>query len=222
MPAMEAVIFDMDGLMLASEPLQSEAFACVLREEGVEPELTADGLVTIVGLRGVDNWARLKEKHGLAPSVAELDLRKRQHYHRIISQGVEPAPGLITLLESLHQRRVKKAVGSSSVASDITMIVGTLHAAGYFDVLVSGEQVERGKPAPDIFLEAARQLKVSAAECVVLGDTTHDIAAAKAAGMLAVGVPNEYTLHQDFSQADAIFSSLAQITPDGLHGLFGA
>jgi HAD superfamily hydrolase (TIGR01509 family) len=117
-------------------------------------------------------------------------------------------PGLYETIDAARAAGLKIALGSSSVLDDIEIILSALRLTGAFDAIVAGDQVAHGKPAPDIFLEAARRLEVEPARCLVLEDTAHGVIAAKAAGMLCVAVPGHFTQHQDFSNADMVLPGL--------------
>lgn len=209
-----AVIFDMDGLMIDSEGNQSVSYEKVLREHGVEPQYDAHGVIQVVGMRAVDNWKRLKDKHDLAASVEELMARKKEIYHALLREGVQIQPGLIELLADLKTKDIKRAIASSSTRGSIDLVIGHLGLHDYFDAIVSGEDVIHGKPAPDIYLKATRLIDVSPGDCVALEDAGEGVAAAKAAGMKVIAVPNLYTEKQDFSEADLVIGSLQELSWD--------
>ncbi len=207
----KAIIFDMDGLMIETEHLQSRAFEQVLAEYGISPELHADGTVHQVGVSAHDNFVAMKEKYRLDADIDELLHKKQKIYREILSGNITPKPGLLSLLEKLAQKKVTVAVASSSSVDDIMFILKTLGVEKYFTVIVSGESVPRHKPAPDIFIEAARQLNVHPENCVVLEDSQSGVEAAKAAHMKVIVVPNQFTKSQDFRSANVVVTSLEKI-----------
>src|SRR3954447_2460215 len=181
MRKLQAVIFDMDGLMIDSEPVQWQAMNSVLAPYGVtieEPEWT-----TMVGKRAVDNLAAVRDKHNLDAVPAEMVIAKNEAYRSLIrhAENVVPMPGLYETIEAAREAGLKIALGSSSVLGDIEIILSALRLTDAFDAVVAGDQVAHGKPAPDIFLEAARRLEVEPARCLVLEDTAHGVIAAKSA-----------------------------------------
>ena len=210
--SIKAVIFDMDGLMIDSEGKQSLAIEWLLREQGTEPVLTEQGIVHIAGIRATDNLQRLKDHHQLAASIDDLHTRKDELYRQTLAEGVDVMPGLPELLDSLSQAPVKKALASGSSKPDITIVLRHLKLENYFDAVVSGYEVAHGKPAPDIFLEAAKRLTVTPEYCVVFEDSGTGVQAAKAAGMKVIAVPNRYTKSHDFDAADLIVGSLAELS----------
>lgn len=215
----QAVIFDMDGLMVDTEPLHSLSYEMVLKEYGKTPirdEKT--GLLSRLGLMAHDNWLRLKESHGLEEDVETLKEKKRAAYRGLMEKGVTPMPGLHPLLEKL-KGNYKIGLASASIRIHILSILAQLNITEYFDAVVSGEDVARGKPDPEIFLLAARKLDVRPEDCVVLEDSEAGIQAAKAAGMHPIAVPNEYTREHNFEPADRIVDSLDKIDLELLKGL---
>src|SRR6185369_4003556 len=206
---LKAVIFDMDGLMIDSEPIQSQAFEAMLRHHGAEPVLNESGLVQTIA--SGNNYEDLKERYGLKASIEELKKYKRAVHTDLINQGVVPMPGLHNLLEILASHPVKLAIASSSNPGHIKLIMSQLGILDRFNVIASVADVPRGKPAPDVFLEAAHRLGVAPADCIVLEDALAGILGAKAAGMKAIAIPTRHTAHQDFTPADLVVSSLENL-----------
>lgn len=214
---LRAVLFDMDGLMIDSESIQSLSFEAIMRELGVEPRLNELGVVQTIGITAKDNWLNLQAEYGLEAPMDELLARKRVHYKRLLSENITSQPGLLKLLLHLDEMPTKKAIASSSSADNIALVVSRLKIDRHFDALISGEEVKRGKPEPDIFIEAARQLGVNPEDCVVLEDAESGVRAATAAGMKSVAVPNRFTVGHDFSLASHVVPSLDAVTWDLLN-----
>jgi beta-phosphoglucomutase len=126
--------------------------------------------------------------------------------------------GALALLEKLHGRK-KLALASSSYRDAVDGVLDGLRITRYFEVIVTGLDVARVKPAPDIFLAAAEQLRASPAECVVLEDAEKGVIAANLAGMYCIAIPNRQTGHHDFSKATRVCSSLDEITMELLDRL---
>lgn len=207
----EAVIFDMDNLMIDSEPIQSRSFEVVLKEYGKNPFFNENGIVQTVGIGAKDNWLQMQSRYDLQEDIEILIEKKRRVYVELLRQGVAPMPGFLSLLYHLKDYQLKKAVASSSARENIDLVVAHLNIQEYFDAFISGEQVKRGKPAPDIFLEAASQLRANTSYCVVLEDADSGVQAAKDAGMKVIAVPNRFTQHHDFRKADKIVPSLEYV-----------
>ncbi len=208
----KAVIFDMDGVMIETEPLQSKSFEHVLRNHGVEPEFNKDGVIQKVGVTARDNLVMLKEKHGIDEDVDTLLAQKRAAYDELLRQNLFPKEGLLPLIKTLKEGGLKLAVASSSSLEQIQLVLHGLAVSGHFDGVVSGEDLPRGKPHPDIFLETARKLGIDPIRCLVLEDAESGVEAARAAHMKVIAVPNRYTQSHSFHTADAVVSSLQDVT----------
>jgi HAD superfamily hydrolase (TIGR01509 family) len=211
------VIFDMDGLMIDSEHAQRDAMNMALAPSGVQiPEAEWGGMI---GRRAVDILAGLREQYSLTTGVVELLDLKNRAYSALIETEVTPMPGLYELVERCRQAGLPAAVASSSCLEDIRAVVRGLGLESAFAALVSGDHVSKGKPDPEIFLLTARRLNVEPGRCVVLEDTAHGITAAKRAGMVGVAIPNSLTKDQDFSEADMVLNSLADVDISALEEL---
>lgn len=211
-----AIIFDMDGLMIETEHLQSQAYEQVLRSYRVNPEFNNEGVVHRVGISGVDNFTFLKQKYNIDESIEILLDKKQTIYRAILSNNIVPKPGLLSLLETMKNAGLKLAVASSSSLEDIMFVLKHIGITDAFEVVVSGENVAQHKPAPDIFIEVARQLNVRPEDCVVLEDSQSGVEAAKAAHMKVIAVPNQFTKSQDFRSADVVVVSLEKVNTTNL------
>lgn len=206
---MQAVIFDMDGLMINSEPLQLRAINRALEEVGLC--LTEADWMDCVGRKSFEVIRELHAEHGFKQTPESVEQAKVAGYRQLVRE-----PGALQLMPGLHEAvaasrsaGLKIAIASSSVRRDIAIIVEITGLEGVFDVITAGDEVTVGKPDPAIFLEAARRLGVAPQTCLVLEDSPHGITAARAAGMFSVAVPNRFTAHQDFSQADRVLNGLS-------------
>ena len=210
-----AVIFDLDGLLADTECLHCRAYQLTLLEHGVNL-LEADYTEHWVRFgRGIADWVTM---HSLSLDPHTLRLRKAQHYLDLLVSSLRPMDGALELLEFL-QGRTKIALASSSYRDAVDGVLAGLGMGRYFDVIVSGLDVAQVKPAPDIFLKAARDLGIEPAQCLVLEDAEKGVIAAHAAGMRCIAVPNDYTRHHDFSKAIKVCSTLKEITPEFLESL---
>lgn len=215
----KAVIFDMDGIIIDSEPIQSKSYELVLQKYGITPEYNADGLIQVLGVHSEGNWKLLKNKHKISESVYKLKEKKQEVYLELIKNNLSPMPGLINLLKFFKKKSLPLAIASSSTPKQISIIVDLLKISDYFDVMISGEEVKRGKPHPDVFLEAAKKLGVKPETCLVLEDAETGVLAGKAAGMKVIAVKNKYTTTQDHSKADKIVHSLEEINEELINSL---
>jgi beta-phosphoglucomutase len=210
-----SVIFDLDGLLADTERLHCLAYQEALQFHGatVSDEEYADHWVR--SGRGISEW--LTERALTLDPVA-IRAHKSRCYLDLLVSELRPMEGALTLLEKLHGRK-KLALASSSYRDAVEGVLAGLGIGRYFQAIVTGLDVPRVKPAPDLFLAAAEQLGVPPAECVVLEDAEKGVIAASLAGMRCIAIPNQYTRHHDFSKATRVCSSLNEITVELLDRL---
>ncbi len=216
--SVRAIIFDLDGLMVDSEPLAKQSWHALLGQYG--RVLDEEAMNEIFGLRPVDSAQVIHQRLGLPGTPEQILTQRRQLMWEIIQdKGMRPMPGLHVLLKAIDARGLPRAVATSSGRQYAPMAMRSIGVDG-FAALVTGDDVERGKPAPDIYLAAAAALQVAPAACLALEDSPHGVRAAKAAGMRCVAVPGPMTAELDFSAADWVFPSLAAVAGE-LDSLLG-
>ncbi len=185
-PPFRAVIFDMDGLMIDSERVYRLAWFAAIGEFG--QVMTDEIFRRFLGRNATDARALLGE---LCAEFAAADFMRRGGelaFSRFAPEGMPPKPGLAELLDHLERAQLPKAIATSTRREAALRSLAGLEQR--FDVLTTGEEITRGKPAPDIFLLAADRLRVAPADCLVLEDSEAGISAAHAAGMRAVLIPD--------------------------------
>lgn len=221
MPTLKAVIFDVDGTLIDTEQIQSDAFKQVLKDHGHhETPLTDHDTVHIPGETTAETWIRLKERHNLLLEISELTNRKRQIALAALQTELEALPGVLDIIKELSDRRIKLAVASSAQKERLEHILKGLGLLDSFEAAISANDVTNVKPAPDAYLAAAKKLNVKSENCVVVEDTPSGVAAGIAAGMKVIAVPNAYTKTMDFSQADLCIPSLQNIHHSDIEQLF--
>jgi beta-phosphoglucomutase family hydrolase len=201
-----AVLFDLDGVLVDSRAHHLTAWQRFARERGIEPE--PGYFHRTFGLR---NDAILG---GLVGGASEADLERmaeeKERIFREIARGrIALLPGARELLAFLREQEVAKAVVTSTPRANLEMILESLGLAGWFEALVTAEDVTRGKPDPEGFLLAARKLGIEPRRCVVIEDAPAGLEAAKAAGMRAIGVTTTHPA-ADLGAADLVVESLAE------------
>jgi HAD superfamily hydrolase (TIGR01509 family) len=205
----DAVIFDMDGVLVDSEPLGLEAMRRVMARHGVAyTELENE---QFLGVTTEDSCRVLKARHRLAAEERDLARQYLDHLLALIRERPRPMPGVPDVLARLRQAGYRLALASSAEPEVIAANVTGIELASFFEAMVSGVEVARGKPAPDIFVETARRLRVAPAGCLVVEDSRNGLLAAKAAGMRCAVVPCAATRHQDLSEADHRLLALADL-----------
>ena len=210
-----SVIFDLDGLLADTERLHCLAYQEALRFYGATVTDQEYGEHWVRSGRGIAEWIT---DRGLTLDPIALRADKSRAYLELLLSELRPMERALALLEDLHGRK-NLALASSSYRDAVDGVLVGLGIARYFQVIVTGLDVPRVKPAPDIFLAAAEQLRVSPAECVVLEDAEKGVLAAHLAGMRCIAIPNQHTRHHDFSKATRVCSSLNEITVELLDGL---
>ena len=213
----QAVIFDMDGIIIDSEPVQMVSINQVLAQWNIQ--LTEAEYIPLVGRRLSDDFVHMKQTYPIPVDYPEFVRQKNAAYQELIQQHAKEMPGLTALLQRLKSAGMKTAVASGSIRKDIELVLRCLKVTDYYDSITSGDEVTHGKPHPEIYLTAAARLNLPPAHCVAVEDTGYGIHASKDAGMKAIAIPHPYTRHQDFSRADKVLDSLEAITPDLLNSL---
>jgi len=207
--AFDAVIFDMDGVLADSEPMHREITRAMLAAYGVaHPDEVEEELV---GFRDLDMFRVLCERHRLPDDAETLTERRTALTVARITQGVPALPGIPDVPARLAAEGYRLAVASSSCPEIIEATLAVLGIAPLFPVTVSAVGLARGKPAPDVFLEAARRLSVTPTRCLVIEDSRHGVLAAKAAGMRCAAIPCGLTLNLDLTPADWRLNSLLEL-----------
>jgi len=212
MGRIQAVIFDLDGLMIDSEPLQLRAINRALAPAGVA--LSEADWMRLVGQKSIEIIRQLKDRYRFDGDLAEIEAAKLDAYRQIIQEkdALKLMPGVWDAVRACQSLQLKLALASSSVQADIAVILNKFGLDSTFAAVVSGDQVAIGKPNPAIFLETARRLAVEPQNCLVLEDSPGGVAAANAAGMFSVAIPNRLAAQQDFSAANVVLSDLFEFT----------
>jgi beta-phosphoglucomutase len=217
MPAnIEAVIFDMDGVLCDSEALICTSAVEMYRELGVMVQ--REDFVPFVGT-GEDRYiSGVAEKHGVSLNLAKAKARTYEIYLSLVPTHLEAFPGAVELVKQCRDAGLKTAVASSA---DLVKIKANLNKIGLpietWDAITSSEDVVKKKPAPDIFLAAARKLRSAPGACVVIEDAVVGVEAARAAGMRCVAVAHTFAAEK-LGDADLLRAKIAEISLTDLSG----
>lgn len=210
---MKAVIFDMDGVLMDSQPYHFKADIDTMAEYGVIKDQKF--YESFAGTLTADRMRTLKEMFGLDVPVEEMTIKRENMILDIMGkEDIKPVSGIPEFLKSIKEKGLTTAVASSSDYKLINLILDRLKIAQYFDSITSGSDVKRGKPSPDVFLLAAERIGIEPAECLVVEDSENGVKAAKAAGMKALGYINPTSGKQDLSLADFITDDFKKISID--------
>jgi len=205
----KAVIFDMDGVIVDSEPMHIEAEKRILLRYGVK--ISTDELRTYTGTTAEFEFTDLIRKYNLNTTVDRLFREKETLLFELLERKTRPTKGVVKLLRSLKQRGLKLAVASSGHRKLVHYFLEKLKIAALFDSVVCAEDVTRSKPDPEIFLKAAKGLRVDPTECIVIEDAKLGVEAAKSAGMKCIGYRNPNSGNQDLSKADLVVDNFTKL-----------
>jgi pseudouridine-5'-monophosphatase len=205
------VIFDNDGLLLDTEPFYTKAHQIIAARYGKLFDWSVKS--KMIGLRAEDSAKVLLNALQLPFSVEEY-LETRSHILEKLFPQAEPLPGAVHLTRHLHQNAIPQAVATSSDRCNFDLKI-TRHREWFsiFGCVITGDdpEIKRGKPAPDIFLLAAKRLHASPSHCLVLEDSPAGIKSARAAGMHVVAVPDPHMDDEAYDNADQIIRSLNEL-----------
>ena len=205
-----AVIFDMDGVLLDSEPFHDETTTSILESYGAKGAYEA--IRPYVGRSSADLWAAMKAKFDIPASVEDLvELQWKKNVAGIPDSGLVRSEGLTELLEFCRQKGIHVAVASSSRQDYVEAVFDLLNLWPEVEVFASGAEVKNGKPMPDIFLLAATRLDIDPERCLVIEDSTAGVQAGRMAGMYTVGYDNPTSGGQNVSAADVVIKSLTEV-----------
>jgi HAD superfamily hydrolase (TIGR01509 family) len=204
--AVQAVIFDMDGVIVDSEPYSMQALIDTLRQYGVEP--TEDELQRSYGRRVRDDFVDYFSRHGVTADVNIAIAHKHARYYHLAAGHLKPLPGVVALLRRLRDHGYSLALASSGDRVKVAFGMQALALIGSFEAVVTGDDVSHSKPDPEIYLIAAQRLRVPPAACIAIEDAPAGVKAAKRAGMRCIAVTNSVVSDRLY-KADLIVDSLA-------------
>jgi len=207
-------LFDLDGVVVDSNGLHVDSWKEVARRHGFDcpdpDHIGKCGLRTGAVIRDLLRWPVSEEKAG------QIGFEKEEIYREWIrADGIRPIPGVLDFLKEAQSLGIRCAVGSSAPRQNVELCLEALQLQDMFGATISGEDVQRGKPAPDIFLKAAAGIHTSPYQCLVFEDAPAGIEAAHAAGMRAVAVLTSHT-REEVGAADLIVRDLGGLSPGAL------
>lgn len=189
--APKAVIFDIDGTIVDNMHLHAEAFSVFADRHGLPP-LTREDRARLDGRRNSEIFPILFKRDVPREEWQQYEHEKESLYRELSRGRLLPMKGLRLLIDRLRESAIPMALATSAPEPNVTHTLSELGLAEAFPVIVRGDQVPRGKPAPDVFLEAARRLNVAPADCLVFEDAPMGIEAAHAAGMPVVALTTSF------------------------------
>lgn len=213
-----SAIFDWDGVIIDSSRAHELAWELLAKEEGrvCPPGFFPKSF-------GMKNEKVIPELLGWTTDPAEinrLSLKKEAKYREIIArEGIELLPGVEQWLKMLRKESIKTSIGSSTIRLNIECVLERLRIGKYFDIIVAGEDVNRGKPEPDVFLLAAERLGVSPKNCVVFEDAHVGIEAGLRAGMKVVALATTHP-PETLKNAHLVVNTFNELTLEDIDRLF--
>ena len=215
------VIFDMDGVIIDTEPIHHHAFFTQFAELGIG--VTEAEYATFLGRSTRNVFQHLKEKYHLSQEVEDLLKRKRELFNKAFDEdaGLDLLPGVRALIADLQQHDVQLVVASSASNATIARVFDRFALRPYFAHIVSGEDFAESKPNPAIFLHAAEVANTPVTECIVIEDAANGVAAAKAAGIYCIAYASPHSAGQDLHQADRIIQDFTELSAAEIKGISG-
>jgi beta-phosphoglucomutase len=216
MPELEAVIWDMDGVIADTSTYHLRAWRETFAKRGIN--FTEEDFQRGFGIRNdaiIRNIVGEQTSDGEIKTIAQ---EKEATFRRLIGKDIKPLPNVLELLGQLHDRGIKMAIASSAVIENIRLVVGSLGIENYFEAIITGHDVTESKPSPQVFLVAAQRLGADSKNCVVFEDAVAGVKAAKSAGMHCVAITNSHP-REKLVEADLIVASLAEVSVKDLEKL---
>lgn len=214
LPHQCGVIFDLDGTLVASEPLYFASTEQILAPLGRSlNELTPEEKARIPGRSAVENMAWMQQKFGLEGTPEGLMAKRMEWIIAMVEeQGVPLISGAMEFLQDLRSTGFRLALASSSPYHYVRRVLEKTRLSEFFQVIKSGDHCSRFKPDPEIFLLASEELGVRPERCIVFEDSHAGILAAHAANMKVIGIENEITLPDQIKLADKVIKDYNEIS----------
>ena len=204
------IIFDMDGVLLDSEPMHQEIIYETFQLKGIPFDKAY--IQTLTGMSAFPMWEKVKRDAHRTESVEELMQFHRDYFFKRLPEVKVPlVPHVREVLEKFKNEAKHLSLASSSGRKLIDIFTQQTNIAHYFEVIMSGDDVQYSKPNPEIFLKVAQWYGLPATQFTVIEDSTNGIKAAKSAGMQCVGFQNPLSGGQDLSQADLLIHSMQEL-----------
>lgn len=205
-----AVIFDMDGVIIDSEPLQLQSFNTVLGRFGITVSMD-EFKKKYMGLRDLQICEKILHDHKLPLTTAEFVKEKRAVYITLLQDGrIKPIPGAVEAIEAIKEQGLPLAIASSSCKEEIDAVTTKFDVKRYFSSIISSHELSNGKPSPDVYLKAAEGLGVQPKSCAAIEDTATGVKSAKAAGMFCIAITTTH-MAEELTAADRVITKFSDI-----------
>ncbi|WP_339895376.1 HAD family phosphatase [uncultured Algibacter sp.] len=208
---LKAVIFDMDGVIIDSEPMHNKAYHDMFKEVGIE--VSTKLYESFTGQSTINICKRLCDHFNLKQSPESLVALKRKHYKHFFYSNSDLGliDGVLDLIKDYHNNGLTLVLASSAAMTSINQIFDRFDLNKYFVAKLSGGDLKQSKPHPEIFIKAAEATGFSKNECLVIEDSTNGVEAAKAAGIFCIGFDSLHSKNQDYSKTDMIITDFKEV-----------
>ena len=217
---LKAVLFDMDGVIVDTEPLHRKAYFSMFSEVGIP--ITDALYESFTGRSTLNICKKLCEHFSLSEAPETLVAIKRKHFHHLFEHDTELAllDGVLELIQEYYNNRLTLVLASSASMNNINRIFTRFDLDPYFTAKLSGADLQASKPHPEIFIKAAQAAGYDPKHCMVIEDSTNGIAAAKAANIFCVGYHSVNSKNQVYVEADIVISHFNEIRFPEIKSLF--
>lgn len=217
---LKAVIFDMDGVIINSEPLHHAAYHKMFNDVGAK--VSSALYESYTGQSTLNVCKQVKAEFNLNETPETLVAIKRKHYEYIFEndKNFDLLDGVLDLIKNYHANGLTLVLASSASMPSIERIFKRFDLNQYFKAKLSGADLKASKPHPEIFIKAAEAAGFKASECIVIEDSTNGIIAAKGADIFCVGYDSVHSKNQDYSLADLKIEDFSAITFDKISSYF--
>ncbi len=216
----QTVIFDMDGVLVDTEPVHHAAYERQFEE--LQILVDEQTYASFTGNSTPNIFMKLKQMFALSQSIEELSATKLQYFNEAFEAQahLQLMPGVLDLIQDLHRHGVQLLIASSSALDTIERVVNRFALKPYFTHLVSGEEFPKSKPDPAIFEHAVLLSQTPKKHCLIIEDSTNGIRAARAAGVFCIGFTNAGGNPQDISEADMKIDCFSALSFHRLQNLY--
>jgi len=214
----QTVIFDLDGVIIDSEPIHFEIERQLFRDLDIDVPMEEHH--GYVGTSSLNMWEMIVRKHEVLVDPGELTKRNSEIYLKYLNESeLKPVAGVAELVEELYGNNLKLVVASSSSREVIETVLNRFRIMDFFMAVISGTELSNSKPHPDIFLKAAGLAGTEARRCVVIEDSENGVRAARAAGMKCIGFYNPNSGAQNLTGASIIVHSFQDLNTNRIQNL---
>ncbi len=204
-----AIIFDMDGVIVDTEPLHFIALKRVLKEFNIDIPDTS--FMDYFGISEESIWKKTLKKYSIKMPFNSFETKRRQHLFEVLEESLELAKGTLRLLKQLKKNRVRIALVTSSGRDVVDFILNKLDISGFFEIIVSSDDVKEKKPNPEPYRLALDRLGLKPDDCAVIEDSKYGVESAKGAGIFCIGLRNK-NYENAATEADLLIWSLEELT----------